>query len=270
MYPVTFEPDAPSPQVRSPTHYHWDTQGPGQASSSQLQDMACNTRKGTFGHLRKASFWISLRSPRRLLQDGLFAVRPFPICPFPFRPFLFCPFPICPLLTLSLSYFAPFPFRPFPILPLSFLVTIPFCPLFPFGPIPSSSLSCLAPSHFTPFCYFHKTSDLIRSVFLISIQWTNSTKLFCGICSQGISELKSSTSTKQASRHHGERNWVHSNKPGRGGGERKTCCWPEIQIPRPQTSGWKTYWKCITENCKARAHTDAANRKTPKTSYGLF
>ena len=30
-------------------------------------DIACNTRKGAFRHLRKVSFQISLRSPRRLI-----------------------------------------------------------------------------------------------------------------------------------------------------------------------------------------------------------
>ena len=32
-------------------------------------NIACNTEKGTFGHLRKVSSRISLRYPRRLIRD---------------------------------------------------------------------------------------------------------------------------------------------------------------------------------------------------------
>ena len=34
--------------------------------------------------------------------------------------------------------------------------------------------------------------------------------------------------------------------------------------------GEKRYWKCVTENCKTRAHTDAVNSKRPRPLMAYF
>ena len=41
------------------------------------QKLACNTRKGAFGHFRKVSFQISLRILRRLIRNGTFRFQGF-------------------------------------------------------------------------------------------------------------------------------------------------------------------------------------------------